>query len=184
MFGLWVNQFRGLVNAHHLTEKTRINCIHDDPDIFTWAAIAQGAVNAIRLAGATQQTILLSGTNYTYAGSFLDSNSAYALNFVQDPTGDGSKLIFDVHQYLDSSTGNDPTHLSPVCVTDGIDNSLDQLALWLRCMGRQALLTEVGGWDVSTCVTYTCRMTKFIKENSDGRSKTTLTIWLFRLMFS
>jgi endoglucanase len=104
-----------------------------DLDINAWATTVQWAVTSIRNAGATSQMILLPGTDYTAAGSFISTGSASALSAVVNLDGSHTNLIFDIHQYLDSDASG--TH--PDCVTKGIDN-LSTFATWLRSNGRQA----------------------------------------------
>lgn len=77
--------------------------------------------------------ILLPGTDYTAAGSFISTGSASALSAVVNLDGSHTNLIFDVHQYLDSNFSG----TSPDCSSDGIAN-LNTLATWLRSNGRQA----------------------------------------------
>lgn len=77
--------------------------------------------------------ILLPGTGYTAAGSFVSSGSAAALSAVTNPDGSHTNLIFDVHQYLDADFSGTSTE----CISDGIAN-LDNLATYLRDNGRQA----------------------------------------------
>lgn len=81
--------------------------------------------------------ILLPGTGYTAAGSFISSGSASALSGVVNLDGSHTNLIFDVHQYLDSDFSG--TH--PTCTTNGIAN-LNTLATWLRSNGRQAYVSD------------------------------------------
>ena len=94
--------------------------------------------------------ILLPGTDYTAAGSFVSSGSAAALAKVTNLDGSTTNLIFDVHQYLDSDGSG--THSS--CVTNGISGDFSPLATWLRSAGRMALLSETGGGSSDpTCLT-------------------------------
>ncbi|KAG8952224.1 hypothetical protein FRC04_004931 [Tulasnella sp. 424] len=136
---------------------------HDVPDTNAWAATVQAVVTAIRNAGATSQLILLPGNNWTSAQTFVSNGSAAALSQVKNPDGSITGLIFDVHKYLDSD--NSGTHAE--CTTDNIQSSFLPLAQWLRCNGRQAFLSETGGGNVQSCVTYLCAQLSFIKHNSD-----------------
>ncbi|KAG8942188.1 Endoglucanase EG-II, partial [Tulasnella sp. 408] len=174
-----INQSGGAVtNAHFVSVWTQIatkyasqsrvvfgimNEPHDVPDINIWAATVQAVVTAIRNAGATSQMILLPGNNWTSAQTFVSSGSAAALSQVKNPNGSITNLIFDVHKYLDSD--NSGTHVE--CTTDNIQSSFLPLAQWLRCNGRQAFLSETGGGNVQSCVTYMCAQLSFIKHNSD-----------------
>lgn len=77
--------------------------------------------------------ILLPGTDYTAAGSFVSKGSAAALGAVVNPDGTKTNLIFEIHQYLDSNFSG----TSPDCTSNGVAN-LNSLASWLRSNGRQA----------------------------------------------
>jgi hypothetical protein len=87
---------------------------HDIPSLSSWATSVQTVVNAIRAAGATSQFILIPGSSWSSAQALPTEAGPYLLN-VTDPIGGTSKLIFDVHKYLDSD--NSGTH--PDCTTVG-----------------------------------------------------------------
>jgi endoglucanase len=73
---------------------------HDLNTISTWKDSVQAVVNAIRTAGA-KNYILIPGTGWSSAG-VLPTESGPTLLTVTDPLGGKSKLLFDVHKYLDS----------------------------------------------------------------------------------
>lgn len=131
----------------------------DVPSITTWAASVQAAVTAIRQAGATSNTILLPGNDWTSAGSFISDGSAAALSTVKNLDGTTTNLVFDVHKYLDSD--NSGTHTE--CVTNNIDTAFAPLATWLRTNKRQAFLSETGGGVVQSCITYLCQEFDYLK---------------------
>lgn len=133
-----------------------------DLTMTTWATSVQAAVTAIRKAGATSQNILLPGTDYTSAGTFVQ-NSGPALLTVKDADGTTSKLIFDVHRYLDSD--NSGTHAE--CVNDHVQDSFVPLAQWLRKNGRKAILSEVGGGNTASCEKDVCAAIASLNANSD-----------------
>lgn len=138
---------------------------HDMPSMTAWATTVQAAVTAIRKAGATTQHILLPGTGYTSAGSFVSSGSAAALEKVTNLDGSTDLLIFDVHKYFDSD--NSGTHAS--CVSNYIDNAFKPLASYLTSNKRQALLSEFGGGSSdSSCETDVCQVADYLNENSDA----------------
>ncbi|PQE18271.1 putative 1,4-beta-D-glucan cellobiohydrolase C protein [Rutstroemia sp. NJR-2017a WRK4] len=136
---------------------------HDVPSITTWAASVQAAVTAIRNAGATTNLLLLPGNDWTSAGAFISDGSAAALSTVKNPDGSTTNLIFDVHKYLDSD--NSGTHTE--CVTNNIDTAFAPLATWLRQNNRQAILTETGGGNTQSCITYLCQEFDYLNSNSD-----------------
>jgi endoglucanase len=132
-------------------------------DLTLWAASAQAAVTAIRKAGATDQMILLPGTNFTSAGQVIASGSGDALIAITNPDGSTDNLVLDVHKYLDidnSGQHND-------CVTDNIADTFTPLAAYLKKVKRQAFLTETGAGNTTLCFTDFCAQNTFLNNNSD-----------------
>lgn len=119
---------------------------HDLPNLSMWADSVQAAVTAIRTAGATTQMILLPGTEFTHAQSYVSNGSAGNLSRVHNLDGSNTSLIFDVHQYLDSDGSG--THTE--CVTDRVNDTFVPLAQFLRANGRKAMLTEIGGGNTTS----------------------------------
>lgn len=134
------------------------------PDLTLWAGTVQAAVTAIREAGATEHTILLPGTGYTSAETFVSSGSAKALSKITNLDGSITNLVFDVHKYLDSD--NSGTHTE--CTGNDIKNAFEPLAKWLRQENRQAILSEIGGGSAAaSCIRDICAVADFLNENSD-----------------
>jgi len=79
------------------------------PTLTSRAATVQAAVNAIRSAGATSQTIAIPGNFYSHADDWLNGINAPLLNVKDPATGDKSLLILDVHKYLDSDGSGQAT---------------------------------------------------------------------------
>lgn len=119
---------------------------HDIPNLSMWADTVQAAVTAIRTAGATMQMILLPGTDFTHAQTYVSNGSAGNLSRVHNLDGSNASLIFDVHQYLDSDGSG--THTD--CVTDRVNDTFVPLAQFLKANGRKAMLTEIGGGNTSS----------------------------------
>ncbi|ETW86909.1 glycoside hydrolase family 5 2 [Heterobasidion irregulare TC 32-1] len=143
---------------------------HDLNSISTWAESVQVAVNAIRAAGATSQHLLLPGSSWSSAQALPTEAGPFLLN-VTDPAGGTSKLLFDVHKYLDSD--NSGTHAE--CVTNNID-VLTTLVSWLQSNGnRQAILSETGGGNTASCETDLGQELAFVKANS--RSIVGFSVW-------
>ncbi|KAF9015554.1 endoglucanase [Cyathus striatus] len=143
---------------------------HDIPSISTWATSVQAAVNAIRAAGATSQYILLPGSSWSSAQALPTEAGPYLVK-VTDPAGGTEKLIFDVHKYLDSD--NSGTHAD--CVTSNVD-VLQTLVNFLKANGnRQAILSETGGGNTSSCFTNLNAELAFVKANSDTLAG--FTVW-------
>ena len=119
---------------------------HDIPSISTWAQSVQAVVTAIRQAGA-QNFLLIPGSSWSSAQA-LPTEAGPALLNVTDPLGGTSRLIFDVHKYLDSD--NSGTH--PDCTTNNMQ-TFQTLVSWLQANGRQAILSETGGGNTQSCIT-------------------------------
>ncbi|KAK3332392.1 glycoside hydrolase family 5 protein [Cercophora scortea] len=135
---------------------------HDVPNIDKWVETVQAVVTAIRKAGAKTQMILLPGDDWTSAEAMARGSGPLLLE-VKNPDGSTDGLVFDVHMYLDSDLSG--TH--PDCVTDNIDFAFQPLATWLRSHKRQALTSETGGGNTSSCEKYLCRQIQFFHENAD-----------------
>ncbi|QDS74033.1 hypothetical protein FKW77_009066 [Venturia effusa] len=133
-------------------------------DMNLWAESVQWAVNGIRDAtGGNQHMILLPGTDFCSAGSFVQSSSE-ALMKVKNRDGGTENLVFNIHKYLDY----DGSGHNIECTTNNIDNSFAPLATWLRQNNRKAMLTETGGGaDARSCLKYLCEQNDFINANAD-----------------
>jgi endoglucanase len=121
-------------------------------------------VTAIRQQGATQNKILLPGTNFAHATTILDDGGIQALGAVKNPDGSTTNLIFDVHAYLDSDGSG--THTS--CTTNNVA-AFQRLGDWLRSNKRQAFLTETGGGpNDSSCLEKLCQQFDVLNNYSDA----------------
>ena len=121
-----------------------------DLDIDLWAKSCQAATTAIRKAGATSQIILLPGTNFASAASYVSTGSAAALANITNPDGSTDGLIFDLHQYLDIN--NSGTHEE--CTTNNVEG-FQTIAEWLRKNKRTGLVSETGA-SMSSSVSVSC----------------------------
>jgi len=130
-------------------------------NIATWAKTLQSAVNSIRNAGALLQVILLRGTDWTGTTGFVPA-TAEAIANITDVGGSKDLLVFDIHKFLDDGTGQ-----STECISSYITEDFAPYAQWLRCHGRQALLTEIGGGNTNSCLQYTCPVINFLNANAD-----------------
>ena len=131
----------------------------------------QHAVSAIRESGATSQYILLPGKQYSHpqtytnAGGLGDGDSGADILSITDMDGGSSKLVIDVHQYLDVDSSGKHTE----CTNNGISDSipggvgLESLTRWLRAHGRVAMLTETGGGNTDSCVGFLQQQLDFVK---------------------
>lgn len=133
-----------------------------DLDIQLWAQTCQKVVTAIRKAGAESHMILLPGTNFASAATFVSTGSAAALSNITNPDGSTTNLLLDLHQYLDIN--NSGTHAE--CTTDNVEG-FRTIAKWLRTNSRLAMISESGASMDPTCMEKFCAQNKFISENSD-----------------
>ncbi|RDX51098.1 endoglucanase [Lentinus brumalis] len=132
---------------------------HDVPNIATWVDSVQHVVNAVRAAGS-KNFLLLPGSSWSSAQAF-PTEAGPLLVKVTDPLGDNSKLLFDVHKYLDSD--NSGTH--PDCTTDNVQVFTD-LVTFLKANGnRQAILSETGGGNTASCETLLANQLAFVKNS-------------------
>jgi endoglucanase len=111
-----------------------------DLDVPTWVVTVQDVVNAIRKAETVSHIILLPGTNFTSAGTFISSGWGAALATVTNPDNSTTDLIFDLHKYLDIDNSGDHSE----CVMDNVAPTFEPVAEWLRTNQRQAILSETG----------------------------------------
>ncbi|KAG5997682.1 hypothetical protein E4U54_002334 [Claviceps lovelessii] len=158
--GLWTN-----IAAHYVHEDKIIFGLMNEPhdlDLQLWAKSCQAAVTAIRKAGATSQMILLPGTNFTNAETFVSSGSAEALAKITNPDGSTDNLIMDIHKYLDIN--NSGSHVE--CTTNNVA-AFKALADWLRKNKRLGLISETGASMDSSCMTKFCEQNEFIAKNED-----------------
>ncbi|KAG8812763.1 hypothetical protein FRC17_001836, partial [Serendipita sp. 399] len=132
---------------------------HDMPAIAPWVQAVQAAVNAIRAAGANSQIILIPGSSWSSAAA-LPGEAGPQLLTVTDPAGGVSKLVFDVHKYLD--VDNSGTH--DECTTDNL-GVFQTLVSWLKQNNRQAILSETGGGHTQSCYTALNSQLAYIKNN-------------------
>ncbi|EED79362.1 candidate extracellular endoglucanase from glycoside hydrolase family GH5 [Postia placenta Mad-698-R] len=129
-----------------------------DLNVTEWVASVQYVVNAVRSAGSTNY-LLLPGSNYSSAQTFPTEAGPYLVD-VTDPLGGTDKLLFDVHKYLDSD--NSGTHST--CVTNNTE-VLETLVSFLQENGnRQAILSETGGGETSSCYTYLAEELAYVQS--------------------
>lgn len=130
------------------------------PSPSAWRDAVQAVVTAIRGAGAEAQFISLPGAGYQSPGHLISgSGDGEALEQVVNPDGTTTGLVFDVHLYLDAKGSGTKRG----CVTSGIEENWAPLADWLRKRGRQAIVTETGGGDTSSCKKYLCQQLRYLE---------------------
>lgn len=125
-----------------------------------WLQSANAAIAAIRRAGA-KNLILVPGTAYTGAQSWIASGNGAAMLYVKDPQ---HHFLFEVHQYLDAdSSGTKPEVVS---ATIGSER-LAQFTLWCRQHHRQAFLGEFAAGNTRTGALAVDDMLRFMEHNRD-----------------
>lgn len=89
---------------------------------------------------------------------YLPTVSGPLLQSIHNLDGSTTNIIFDVHRYND--VDHSGTHVD--CVTNSID-VLSVLATWLRNGNRHAFLSEMGGGNVTSCLTDVCQQLVYLK---------------------
>lgn len=124
-----------------------------------WKAVASDAVAAIRATGATQK-ILIPGTSWTGAHSWVSSGNAAAWKGFTEP---GNNFAFEVHQYLDSNNSG----TSDVCVLGKGKDVLNSATLWARTNHYKLFLAEAGWSKNATCLSEGAAMMNYTSANAD-----------------
>ena len=105
-----------------------------------WKDIAQSVTHAIRATGAGN-VLLVPGTDYTGAHSWVSSGNAKAMESFVDP---GNNFAFEVHQYLDA----DSSGKSGTCVEGSGSTRLKPFIDWAKAEpGRKGFLAEFAAGD-------------------------------------
>lgn len=122
-------------------------------------SLNQAAINAIRTAGATTQTIFAEGNNWTGAGTWTTANDA--MKGLTDPN---NNLIYEMHLYLDSDSSG--SHDTCASATIGVERAQGATA-WLRTNGKKGIIGEFGGGSNTLCMQAVTGLLNHLKENSD-----------------
>jgi endoglucanase len=110
-----------------------------DQSATSWIGSVNAAVSAVRGAGAHSQTILVSGTYWDGAHSWVSTdNDTVVGNGVKDPD---NRYALEVHQYLDSN--NSGTSTQVVSPTIGAER-LAAVTKWATDTHHQLFLGEFG----------------------------------------
>jgi Ca2+-binding RTX toxin-like protein/aryl-phospho-beta-D-glucosidase BglC (GH1 family) len=105
-----------------------------------WLPAINAAIGAIRDAGATDQTVLVSGAYWDVASTWLTSDNDTVIGrpgAIVDPSGN---YAIEVHQYLDDTSGQ---HDWVVSETIGIER-LTPITQWAEANGVKLFLGEFG----------------------------------------
>ena len=147
MFLNYPNVWYGLMNEPH--EQTAQQ----------WYQGALPAIQALRKSGANQ-TILIPGTAYSGAHSWISSGNADVWKeFNQDPM---NNFVFEMHQYLDEDSSG--THNT--CIPNSFQ-ALQSATNWLNQFHFKGFLAEFG-WSIdSNCMTQGQLFMDFLSNNSN-----------------
>jgi endoglucanase len=128
-------------------------------DVDVWRGAEQGAIDAIRGAGADNQ-ILVSGIGWDGAHNFVTVNGTSLLGLT-DPQ---HRLAFEVHQYFDKNFSG----TNPACMNaDQAVATLTLFTQWLRTNKRQGFLGEFGVSPQANCLEVLDRVASYLRANSD-----------------
>jgi len=127
-----------------------------------WLDSVNGAIAAIRDAGATSQEILVSGTHFDGAWRWTTTDNAAVIGAgVQDTA---HNFAFDVHQYLDPDGSG--THAGVVSDSIGVDR-LTAITHWAEATGNHLFLGEFGVGADHTSLTALDNMLGYMQTHSD-----------------
>ena len=155
----------------------------NEPNVQTpaaWAVAAQDAVNAIRATGASQE-ILVSGSDWDTASSWISSGNAATVGEITDPD---NNIVFEVHQYFDTgSSGTSTQVVSP----DIGPESLAAITQWAEQNGKKLFLGEFGNGDDSLSLTAESNTLNYLNANANVWQGATYWAggpWMGSYMFS
>ncbi|KAF2142677.1 glycoside hydrolase family 5 protein [Aplosporella prunicola CBS 121167] len=140
------------------------NEFHDmDQDLVV--QLNQAAINGIRAAGAKTQYITPEGNSWTGAWTWVSSGNADTMGALVDPArNDTEKLIFHMHQYLDSDgSGTHEDCVSPTIFSE----RLQEATQWLRDNKKRGLIGEYAGGANDVCIQALEDGMKYLDDNND-----------------
>lgn len=130
-------------------------------------SLNQAAINGIRAAGATSQYITPEGNAWTGAWTWTTATGTDGLTNAQTMgslTDPQNKLIYQMHQYLDSDGSGSHTD----CVNTTIGSSrLVAATNWLRQNKKTGLIGEYAGGVNATCEAAVKDMLSYMDKNDD-----------------
>lgn len=169
--------------AHYKTAANVIFGLMNEPNAqapAAWATAAQAAVTAIRATGASQE-ILVSGSRWDTASSWVSSGNAATVGNTTDPE---NKVVFEVHQYFNpGSTGTSTAVVSP----DIGPESLASITQWAEENGKKLFLGEFGAGSDPASLTALSNTLAYLNANSDAWQGGTYWAggpWMGNYMFS
>jgi aryl-phospho-beta-D-glucosidase BglC (GH1 family) len=157
--------FWGELAAHFASTPNVMFGLMNEPNAVTptqWLASANAAIAAIRAAGATSQQILVPGTYWDTASSWVSSGNAQVLGSgIVDPS---HNFAFEVHQYLDA--GQSGTSSTVVSTTIGVER-LTAITQWAEATGNKLFLGEFGVASDSTSLSSMNKMLSYMAQHTD-----------------
>lgn len=140
-----------LAGLHKGRDGVLFGLMNEPHDIRTevWAEAAQGAVDAIRAAGACNR-VLVPGNGWSGAHSWASSHygtpNSRAMARIADPA---NKMSFEFHQYLDADfSGRNATCISPARAVATLAGATD----WLAARRATGFLGEIGAGSNPNCL--------------------------------
>jgi endoglucanase len=132
-----------------------------DQSASAWLGSANAAIAAIRGAGAVSQEILVPGSYWDGAWTWVSSDNDTVIGAgVQDPA---HNFAFEVHQYLDADGSG--THPGAVSATIGVER-LTAITQWAEATGNHLFLGEVGVTTDQTSLTAFDGMLTYMQQHT------------------
>ena len=158
--------FWGQLAGHFASTSNVLFGLMNEPDAVTpaqWIVSVNAAIAAIRAAGATSQQILVPGTDWDSALSWVSSGNASIVGGgVVDPS---HNFAFEVHQYLDSDASG--THSSVVSTSIGVER-LSAVTAWAEATGNKLFLGEFGVGSDPTSLAALNNMLGYMAAHTDA----------------
>ncbi|PAV16406.1 endoglucanase [Pyrrhoderma noxium] len=144
-FATW---WKNLANEFKSNSNVVFDIMNEPHDIpaATVFDLNQAAINAIRESGATSQLILVEGTSWTGAWTWISSGNGDVFGTISDPN---NNTAIEMHQYLDS----DGSGTSGTCVSSTIGaERIADATTWLQNNGLKGFLGEIGAGSNDACI--------------------------------
>jgi Ca2+-binding RTX toxin-like protein len=153
------------LGAEFAGEKNVVFALMNEPQQTSsheWLGIVNAAIEGIRSTGASQE-ILISGLYWDGASSWTKTDNATVLGAPGAIKDSKSNYAFEVHQYLDDTSGQ---HEWVVSNTIGSERLVD-VTTWARATGNKLYLGEFGVAKNPMAIAALEDMTKFLAKNED-----------------
>lgn len=132
---------------------------YHDMDASAVFNLNQAAINGVRAAGATTQTIFVEGNSYSSAQQWPTVSSNLAN--LKDPN---NNIVYQMHLYLDSDSSG--THEACVSTSVGVDRATPSTN-WLKQNGKKGIIGEFAGGANSNCMQAIKNLLSHLHTNSD-----------------